>query len=505
MALLMYFAIGITLISPSNQQDCSIKDTSCSEIKTADGFRFTHGISGGSTITAVRHQTVIAHGTLSPPSIEKTPEVRSMDNSSIVTATCDDLRVQVTHRNGQYISESCVDFRVVDKVTPSDLEGEVTPQLGNIECSIRNTSCSQIETAGGFNFSYGISGGSTVTAIHNETVIGHGRFSPASFDYTSDVRSMDNASIFTTACEDLTVKVTHHDGQHIRESCVKFRVTDKVTPSDPEDTPHLGYIIGGPAVGAFVLSVGFYYIFWKRKQKKKNRVTTFAAYMRWLMSCSLIKKSEQTPEGVEEGEDGDFASQPDASSDELENGGNDNPPGIPHESIPIPIIDPEAGGGTALMPSLNHNSSDGGIQPSTNGCISHSVVASSSDDQTVNQHVKDDPGGLDDSEGKCKKMHSGRTVGGQRPEGHENEDEPLLLKPSCQEELYEPLPPLPHCRFEGPNIQVSDMTGGEAVVWWTRNGFDPASASRCSTAPQDMDMDSSNIQHETELVNLQDT
>lgn len=91
-----------------------------------------------------------------------------------------------------------------------------------------------------------------------------------------------------------------------------------------------------------------------------------------------MREQEQKTDDVENGDDGDMtASQPDDSS-----------------------IDPEAGGGTAHMLRLNRNFSNGGIQPSTNGCISHSVVASGSNDQTVNHNVEDDPGGMNDKEGK---------------------------------------------------------------------------------------------------------
>lgn len=112
----MYFIIVISLFfTYGHSQDCTQKNVSCNEIKTNHGFKFPHDGPEGSEISVYQNKTLIAFVEASKP-IKHTEEVISIDNSSVITRTCQDLHVEHIVPNGPtHIKKICSDFKITDQ------------------------------------------------------------------------------------------------------------------------------------------------------------------------------------------------------------------------------------------------------------------------------------------------------------------------------------------------------------------------------------------------------
>nr|XP_046272209.1 uncharacterized protein LOC124073781 isoform X2 [Scatophagus argus] len=292
-----------------------------------------------------------------------------------------------------------------------------------LECSQRNISCQDIKAPNGFKFklSNGMPGGSEISVFDNQTLIAHGK--DQFFQYESSVISMDNDSVTTRDCRDLTIKYIVPDGDHlIKEICMDYN-TDKRKNSSFSGLSALWGLIIIPAILAVAV---------------------------WI-TCIWIKKSKnkiyQEETEAEETSEMEFESCGTAENS------------IEQMATPtcvnIHSADPMADG-NSLQSSLDHNLTDGGIQPSKNGGKSTYNLHRAPDHRDMHRNLRDDPGGVNDNRGGdilgIREMCNGWTPG----PGHS-----LLVDQRSA-------------------IQGYDITGNTAVLV-DKCSFDLDQFSRCST------------------------
>ncbi|XP_078125989.1 uncharacterized protein LOC144530340 isoform X2 [Sander vitreus] len=117
------------LYSPlSNFSECPPKNMSCN-VNMAEGFKFLYPCPEGGEISVYDNKTLIAHAVLGTQFFRYLNEVMSMDNHSLVTRDCRDLRVECIFVNGKsFIEEICVDYKMTEKMKNPDPDDSPTPQ-----------------------------------------------------------------------------------------------------------------------------------------------------------------------------------------------------------------------------------------------------------------------------------------------------------------------------------------------------------------------------------------
>ncbi|XP_044036752.1 uncharacterized protein LOC122868653 isoform X1 [Siniperca chuatsi] len=330
-------------------------------------------------------------------------------------------------------------------------------------CPQRNLSCNDIKTSDGFKFPYEGPEGSEIFVHYNEIVIAHALLGNHSFTYFNEVMSMDSHSVITRDCRDLQVKCIVPDGEHyVKETCVNYKITEKMKNPDPNDLPtQWGLIIGVTFVVIAILgiiSILCCYLSWKKELKKQQGAATVSqfSFLRHLWtSISLRKGTSQTDTGETETihhrdqevtvddletqhNNGIRLSEIPSATDPRGSGENDIEEDNTLGSVHVHSIDPKADCKTPQSLSLDRNLSNEGIQPPKNGDTS-----SASNHRAMHRNLRDDPGGVNDNKGKD------------------------IVRAA---------------------IQIFDMTG-EAAVLVNKHGFDPDQVSGCSTAP-DTDVES---------------
>ncbi|XP_034749070.1 uncharacterized protein LOC117957442 [Etheostoma cragini] len=125
------FPIGIVIVlfCISITQQCPPKNISCNDVKMAQGFKFLYPCPEGGEISVIDNKTLIARAVLAIQSFSYLNEVMSMDNHSLVTRDCRELRVECIFRNGKnFVEEICVDYKMTEKVKNPDSDDSPTPQ-----------------------------------------------------------------------------------------------------------------------------------------------------------------------------------------------------------------------------------------------------------------------------------------------------------------------------------------------------------------------------------------
>ncbi|XP_067334437.1 uncharacterized protein [Channa argus] len=97
----------IVTLCISRTLGCSQRNTSCKDIKTLSGFKFSYDCP-----TAT--ETVAAYGNVQTKSYYFLSDVVTMDGSSIVTRQCRDLKIQCILYDGTYAAEACVNFKTTE-------------------------------------------------------------------------------------------------------------------------------------------------------------------------------------------------------------------------------------------------------------------------------------------------------------------------------------------------------------------------------------------------------
>ncbi|XP_031168392.1 uncharacterized protein LOC116059450 isoform X2 [Sander lucioperca] len=128
---LQLFRIGIVirLFCISKTQQCPPKNMSCNDVNMAEGFKFLYPCPEGGEISVYDNKTLIAHAVLGTQLFRYLNEVMSMDNHSLVTRDCRDLRVECIFVNGKsFVEEICVDYKMTEKMKNPDPDDSSTPQ-----------------------------------------------------------------------------------------------------------------------------------------------------------------------------------------------------------------------------------------------------------------------------------------------------------------------------------------------------------------------------------------
>ncbi|KAF1379624.1 hypothetical protein PFLUV_G00177970 [Perca fluviatilis] len=130
---LQLFRIGIVicdimLICISKTQQCPPKNISCNDVNKAKGFKFLYPCPEGGEISVFDNKTLIAHTARGTQLFRYSNEVISMDNHSLVTRDCRDLRVECIFPNGSFVEEICVDYKMTEKIKNPDPDDSPTRQ-----------------------------------------------------------------------------------------------------------------------------------------------------------------------------------------------------------------------------------------------------------------------------------------------------------------------------------------------------------------------------------------
>lgn len=118
---------GLTFMSfvfcISTSSECSLKNISCSDIKTDGGFTFPHECPQGSEIEVFDNGTLVA---LAGPGIPKTKlsdKKIIIGNDSVVTRNCRDLKIKcfVPVKNDT-VKKTCLDYKVTGMPNPDPVQ-----------------------------------------------------------------------------------------------------------------------------------------------------------------------------------------------------------------------------------------------------------------------------------------------------------------------------------------------------------------------------------------------
>ncbi|XP_056263068.1 uncharacterized protein LOC130188672 isoform X2 [Pseudoliparis swirei] len=344
------------------------------------------------------------------------------------------------------------------------------------ECSLKNISCSDIKTDGGFTFPHECPQGSVI-----ETLVALAGPGIPKTKLSDKKIIIGNDSVVTRNCRDLKIKCfVPVKNDTVKETCLDYKVTGMPNP-DPVQPPTKEndinaltitlWVLGGPFVGASVLIVVV--MVWLCCCKNKSSGVPWD--LQYLRSC-LINNISQTQNN------GDIRLSEISATDPRGSGGSDGSGGsggsggsaIEHgntlESVHSHSIDATA------PQSFRLDSTTQGIQATESGLVM-SDGNGASNHRAMNS-LRDDPGGVNDNNRKAiletGEMLSGWTAGVRGPEDHGHEDQPLL---SNQRAANRGL----------------DMTGKPAALVHKR-GVDPDRVSRRSTEP-DTDVESTD-EHE---------
>ncbi|XP_044036756.1 uncharacterized protein LOC122868653 isoform X3 [Siniperca chuatsi] len=249
-------------------------------------------------------------------------------------------------------------------------------------CPQRNLSCNDIKTSDGFKFPYEGPEGSEIFVHYNEIVIAHALLGNHSFTYFNEVMSMDSHSVITRDCRDLQVKCIVPDGEHyVKETCVNYKITEKMKNPDPNDLPtQWGLIIGVTFVVIAILGI----------------ISILCCYLSWKKELKHHRDQEVTVDDLEtQHNNGIRLSEIPSATDPRGSGENDIEEDNTLGSVHVHSIDPKADCKTPQSLSLDRNLSNEGIQPPKNGDTS-----SASNHRAMHRNLRDDPGGVNDNKGK---------------------------------------------------------------------------------------------------------
>ncbi|XP_063326780.1 uncharacterized protein LOC134625489 isoform X2 [Pelmatolapia mariae] len=330
----------------------------------------------------------------------------------------------------------------------------------SLACHQINASCADIKTLGGFTFNHGsLPGGSKIYVYDNGTTIGHARLqNPPSFILSSEVVHMDNNSVTTVKCRDITIRSIVPDGLRkgkpfVKENCIYFKmITDvrapiKNEPNDSQALPTLISILG--ILGIIIIGIVLLLHNWKAHLEQQHGEASVSGFIMYLLTCL-----QKTGEGQE------TRAPPGQRID--------NEQGTALECVVVQSTDAEADVNTPQSPSVDRNLSTERIQLTKNGDISTHNVSRISHHRSMNRNFRKEPGGVNRNKGQnISKLDTGGAAGN-RAEHDETEGQPLLTS------------------------KCFDMTG-EAGPLANKAGFDRDGVSRCSVVPN-TDVESQDVQ-----------
>ncbi|KAM4530559.1 uncharacterized protein PAE49_023018 [Odontesthes bonariensis] len=180
-----------------------------------------------------------------------------------------------------------------DKMTPKSLLtllGIIPYCIGQInECSLRDINCSDIKTSAGYKFEHECPLESSIYVNDdNETTIAYAKPSKGLFrlEQSGEV-DMDNSSVTTKSCRNLTVKCILHSETGVNEKCFDFKVN-----TENPDGSFLSSQWSRAAVIAIAIGVAgtlcACYASWRRELKKQNNKATLSGFLRYVLTCSCL-------------------------------------------------------------------------------------------------------------------------------------------------------------------------------------------------------------------------
>ncbi|XP_013769352.1 uncharacterized protein LOC102203574 isoform X1 [Pundamilia nyererei] len=332
----------------------------------------------------------------------------------------------------------------------------------SLACHQINASCADIKTLAGFTFKHGsLPEGSKIYVYDNGTSIGHAELrNPPSIRLSSEVVHMDNNSVTTVKCRDITIQSIVPDGLWkgkpvVKEHCTYFKIIADVTapiktdPNESQALPTLIYYIFPAILGIIIIIIGIGLLLhnWKAHLEQQHSEASVSGFIMYLLTCL-----QKTGEGQE------TRAPPGQRID--------NEQGTALECVVVQST--EADVNTPQSPSVDRNLSTERIQLTKNGDISTHNVSRISHHRSMNRNFKKEPGGVNSDKGQnISELDTGGAAGN-RAEHDETEGQPLLTSK----------------RF--------DMTG-EAGPLANKAGFDRDGVNRCSAVPN-TDVESQEIQ-----------
>ncbi|XP_030591101.1 uncharacterized protein LOC115784134 isoform X2 [Archocentrus centrarchus] len=290
-------------------------------------------------------------------------------------------------------------------------------------CQQINVSCSDIKTPDGFNFKHASSPeGSEVYVYDNGTCTAYASFgNPPSLSLSVEVLRLDNGSVTTKSCRNITILVIIPHGviqgkALVEETCVHFQAQTKTDPSD-SDLLTLSLVTAAVIAGAIVMA-------WRCFQSRKTGLNSDGEPQR---SCEVHEWNDTT------------------ESEEVHS---------------IHII--EADANTTQSSSLDRNLSNERLQTTKDGDTGAHNAGRISRHRSMNRNLREDPGGVDSNKGQDISELDTGDAAGNHAEEDETEGQPLLSNQRA-------------ASFE--------MTG-EATPLVNKVSFDQDPVSRCCAAPE---------------------
>ncbi|XP_012726404.2 uncharacterized protein LOC105931992 isoform X2 [Fundulus heteroclitus] len=116
-SLIIFVILLLHIKNTSGTTECLLKNTSCSDLRVAEGFRFGYDCPKGSAISVEgTNKTHLAHADKYEQHFD--PDIINMDNHSVITKTCQDLTITcIIATNG--LEEKCVSFKTISDSTES--------------------------------------------------------------------------------------------------------------------------------------------------------------------------------------------------------------------------------------------------------------------------------------------------------------------------------------------------------------------------------------------------
>lgn len=173
-----------------------------------------------------------------------------------------------------------------------------------LECVLKNTTCTDIRVAEGFSFKHDCLEGSEIDVEgNNKTNLGHADLRTQHSNHLPPIVKIDNYSVITEKCQDLTVTCTTSTRDHNvlhEENCRKFKI---ITDDRDVALPHVQpwsreWIIALVIIALVIIAIFIVYLLisrycWKKETRNQHHPT----YFRYVMTCLCIRKRDQERNG----------------------------------------------------------------------------------------------------------------------------------------------------------------------------------------------------------------
>ncbi|KAK2833327.1 hypothetical protein Q5P01_017216 [Channa striata] len=162
-------------------------------------------------------------------------------------------------------------------------------------CLQRNASCENIKTPDGFKFPFNCPAGMEVSAFINDTVAAHADLHAKTYNFSSDVVSMNDSVIVMRQCRDLKIHCVLNNGPYVDESCENYNVKEVLNHPDLQKPRILKISVSVGVIVVFCITGILFGVIKKIWRKKTAQGETAETRSLYLCGCgeNYVREHEQ--------------------------------------------------------------------------------------------------------------------------------------------------------------------------------------------------------------------